>query len=108
MALLTTQPVTVAGLTPALVAAAVGGDTAKPGPNTFLVVKNTDATSKTVTLATPGNLATGDAYPEKAYTVVNGTEKWVPLLPLYRDKTDGLAHITYSNITGVTVAVVSI
>ena len=106
MAALATQVITVAGLTPTFVAAAAGGDTAPVGDREFLVVQNGSGAPVTVTLATPGNLATGDAYPDKAYSVAAGAETWIPLPAVYRDPTDGRAHITYSAAASVTVAVV--
>lgn len=107
MAQISTHSVTVTGGAPTFQAAA-SGDTAAVGTDYVLVVKNGDASSHTVTIATPGNLATGDAYPDKAYTVAAGGEQWVPLLSLYADPSDGLAHISYDATTSVTVAVVKI
>jgi hypothetical protein len=101
-----THTLSIAGTAPTF-AAAAAGDTAECGSGVFLVVKNTDAAPMTVTVATPGTLETGDAYPDKQYTVAatNG-ERWIPMLPLYRDPTDRLAHLTYSATTNVTRAVV--
>lgn len=85
-----------------LLNAAANGDTAACGNGEKLIVKNGDAASKIVTIAVPGNLQTGDAYPDKAYTIPAG-EMWViPLYDFYADPTDGLAHITYSALTSVT------
>jgi hypothetical protein len=108
MALLATTAVTVAGTTQTLAAASAGGDTAHVGDGLFLVVKNGDATSKTVTLVTPATLETGDAYPDKAYTVAAGATALIPLLDVYRNKATGLASITYSAVTSVTVGVFSV
>lgn len=108
MATLSAATIDVAGITTTLAAAAAGGDLAPVGSGLFLIVKNGDATSKTVTLATPGLLPTGDAYPDKAYTVAAGAQVLIPLLPLYRDPADGYAHITYSAVTQVTVGAYSV
>lgn len=105
MAQIPTSTLTVTGTAPTFQAAAAG-DTAAVGDGLYLLVKNGDTVSHTVTLATPGNLVTGDAIPDKTYTVTNGGEAWIPLLIAYRDPTDGLAHITYDATTSVTVAVV--
>lgn len=106
MALIATHNITTVGTPPTFAPAAVG-DTATVGDRFFLVVRNADATSKTVTLTTTGNLATGDAYPDKAYTILAGAEAWIPLgLREYRDASDGLAHIAYSATTSVTRALV--
>jgi hypothetical protein len=104
MALLATNAITVAGTVETLAAASAGGDTIKPDVGAFLAVKNADASSKTVTLVTPGTLPTGDAYPDKVYTVANGTTQYIPVPPaIYRDPTTGLCAITYSAVTSVTV-----
>jgi hypothetical protein len=102
----TFQP-TVAG-TPPTMAAAANGDVAPVGSGYVLIVHNGDGTSKTVTMAVPGDLETGVAYPDKAYTVAAGADAWIPLIRKYADPTDGKAHITYSALTSVTRAVVKI
>jgi len=105
MALIATQSVTVAGTAPTF-AAAAAGDTARVGSHLTLIVKNGGGSPITVTMVYPGNLATGDAIPDKAYTVNNGAEAWIPLLEQYADPTTGNAAITYSGTTSVTRAVV--
>lgn len=106
MALLTAQAITVAGTPPTFVAAAAGGDTCRP--HGVLVVKNGGAGSVTVTAVVPGNLVTGDAYPDKAYTVAAGAEAWIPILREYRDPSTGVAAFAYSGVTSVTVAHVDV
>ncbi|PSS42902.1 hypothetical protein C6401_15190 [Arthrobacter woluwensis] len=71
---------------------------------TTLIVKNGSASTVTVTLITPSTLPTGDAYPDKAYTIPAAGERWIPVLPDYRDPNDGAAHITFSATTSVTAA----
>jgi hypothetical protein len=106
MALITTSTPSVAGTAPSFTAAA-SGDTARCGSGYWLVAKNTNVASRTVTVVVPGNLATGDAYPDKVYTLAADTgEVWVPLLREYADPSDGLAHLTWSATAGVTRAVV--
>lgn len=105
MALITAFSPSIAGTAPTFNAAAAN-DTAEVGVGLWLIVRNDDVADKTVTIATPGLLTTGDAYPDKAYTVTAGTEAWIPLLADYRDPSDGLAHITWSATTSVTRAVV--
>lgn len=108
MSQIATTAVTVAGTAPTL-AAAAASDTAAVGTGLFLIVKNTNAATRTVTIVVPGILTTGDAYPDKAYTIAADTgELWIPLLDIYRDPADNLAHITWSATTGVTRAVVRI
>ena len=105
MALITSYSPTVAGTAPTFSGAAAG-DTAECGEGMVLIVKNTGA-SMTTTVATPGNLPTGDVYPDKVYTVAATTgEQWIPLLNDYRDPATGFAALTYSTTTSVTRAVI--
>lgn len=103
MATLAIQTIDNDGLTPAYVAAAAGGDKAVPGPGSYLHVKNGSAGSINVTLVTPGtvdgNLAVGD----RVVAVGAGAESKIAVGNLYRDPADGLAAITYSAVTTVTV-----
>jgi len=85
---------------------AAANDTAEVGVGLWLIVKNASAGEVDFTIATPGLLTTGDAYPDKVYTVAAGAEAWVPLIADYRDPTDGYAHITWESTTSVTRAVV--
>jgi hypothetical protein len=105
MSLIATKIVNVLASAVALGAAA-SGDTAQCGDGYMLLVKNGDSSSHDVTIAVPGNLATGVAYPDKTYTVPAG-EMWpIPLLAIYADPTDGLAHLTWSATTSMTRAVI--
>jgi hypothetical protein len=107
MAALTTQTVSVAtGLLDtgaALAAAASGGDTAEVGPGKFLVVLNGDASSKTVTIDTPGTVS-GLAIAQATYVVATLDTCIIPLANVFRGST-GRASITYSAVTSVTVGV---
>ena len=87
--------------TPPTFAAPATSDTVQVGST--LIVKNASGASITVTLVTPGNLPTGDAYPDRAYTVAAGAEAWIPVLPEYRN-TAGVAAVTFSAVTSVTAA----
>lgn len=86
-------------------AAAAASDTAQVGDGIYLIVKNGDSSSHTVTITTPSTLATGDAYPDKAYVVPAGEMWFIPMLAIYADFTDGLAHLTWSATTSMTRAV---
>lgn len=87
-------------------AAAASGDTAKCGPGYALLVNNGDASSIDVTIAVPGNTEYGVAAPDKVISVPAG-ELWeIPLLEVYRDPSDRLAHITWSSTTSITRVVV--
>jgi hypothetical protein len=108
VAALTTNVVPTAGLRfdNLLVAAAGGGDTAETGAGVFLVVKNASGSSITVTVATPetfdGDLALADRTVSVAATT---GQSFIPLTARYRDPATGVAAITYSAVTTVTVGV---
>jgi len=87
--------------TPPTFAAPSSSDTVQIGST--LIVKNGSGASITVTMVTPGNLPTGDAYPDKAYTVTAASEAWIPVLPEYRN-TAGVAAVTFSATASVTAA----
>lgn len=107
MALIPTQVLNVAtGAAPAF-AAAAAGDTAEVDPTNTLVVKNGSGAGITVTVATPGNLITGDAFPDKAYVIAAGAEAWIPLASVFADPAiNGQAAVGYSATGSVTRAVV--
>lgn len=90
--------------TPPTFAAPAASDTVQVGST--LIVKNASAGAVTVTMVTPGNLPTGDAYPDRAYTVAAGAEAWIPVLSEYRN-TAGVAAVTFSATASVTVASIS-
>lgn len=109
MALLTAQTISAQASTAltSLAAASAGGDTVAYAANQLLRVKNASGSSVTVTIATPGTLPTGDAYPDKAITVPATTgDVMIKISPeLYGDGATGLVSWTYSAATSVTVAV---
>lgn len=89
--------------------AAAAGDTALCGRGVILVLRNTNAATRDVTITAPGNVATGQAYPDTTITVAaDDGERWIPLYPEYADPADGLAHLTYSATAGLTRAVVAV
>jgi hypothetical protein len=110
MALLTVQQVSRVGAAPTFAAATGGGDTCPTGNNVWIEVKNTSGTSTTVTLATNAGAAPFPGVPFAAETFVvpitTGDMIYGPILPqLFNDATDGLLHITYSQVSGITIAV---
>lgn len=108
MATLATQVVPHTGLVPATFgAAAAGGDKCATGSGVVLVVDNADSGPHTVTLATPGTVD-GLAVTDRAVVVAAGDVAYIPVLDLYKDPSDGLAHITYDAVTSVTVAVLRV
>lgn len=106
MAVLTVQDVTLGGVAPAFSAASAGGDTFPYDAEAIVVVKNGSAAAITVTVTTPGTLASGDAYPDKVISVPAGGERWFRVVADYRDPTTGNVALAYSAVTSVTVAVV--
>jgi hypothetical protein len=105
VAALVTNVIPIAGLRidNLFVAAAGGGDTAETGSGTDLIVKTT-GTLTTVTIATPETFD-GLALADRTFTTVATGESKIPLTNRYRDPTTGVASITYSSVTGVTVCV---
>lgn len=110
MAQLSVQAVTRAGtgLTPSYAAASGGGDTVKVGPTVFLHVKNGHSSAQTVTVVTPGTTAGGLAISDLAIAVPNGAERMIgPIDNSFRGS-GGLASITYSGVTSLTIAAIRI
>lgn len=114
MATLTTQSVTRSGsgLTPTYASCAGGGDACETGDDIFLHVKNTNAATRDVTIAIPSGQS---PYPGVVYTstvctipATTGDKMIGPISSLYKDPTTGLATITYSAVTNLTIAVVKL
>lgn len=112
MATLTTQAITRAGTIITPVAATGGGDAMSCGANNFLRVVNGGGGSINVTIAI---VAGATPWPNAAYTstvvaVGAGVTKDIGPIPsgLYQDATTGLAQITYSGVTTVTVAAIQL
>jgi hypothetical protein len=109
MAALTTQNIVDAGTKPTFAAASTS-DTAEigTGHNTFLVYKNTDATTEAITVVAPGTTPYGQPFPDPVLTIAATTgELWIPLRKEYDDGS-GRATVTMASATGITVAVVRI
>jgi hypothetical protein len=92
----------LAGTAPTF-SAPLSADTVEVG--TILIVKNGSGASVNVTLDTPGNLNTGDAYPDKVYAVPAAGERWIPILPDYRQPS-GLANVAFAATASVTTAAI--
>lgn len=111
MALLSTQSITKAGLTLVEGSATGGGDTIRIGDRIFLYVHNADASSKTVTVDVPGNTEYGVAKPDLAVTVAAGAWSFIGPIDstfLQPGSSPGVANITYSAVTNLKVAAVSL
>ncbi|MEU8683143.1 hypothetical protein [Streptomyces sp. NPDC048611] len=107
MAALTMQTLSLsAGTAPTLVAAGAT-DTVNDcgnGSNMFLWYKNTNGSTRTITVTVPGVNAYGQNNPDPVYTIGATTgELMIPLRPEYIDSS-GICTITPSATAGVTVA----
>lgn len=108
MATLTTQTVSRAGITPTY-AAVAASDVFTPDATTFLHIKNgggsPDAVSVSVLQGNPP--AAGLTISPVTISVTNGQERMIGPFPPYffADPTTGLATVTHSFITTVTVGV---
>lgn len=110
MATLTVNEVTLAGFRDdnALVAAAGGGDSFLPGATTYIRVNNGGGAPITVTVATPNSVGnSGLAQADVSVSVTNAQSRLIGPFPahLFAQADDGLADITYSGVTSVTVGV---
>ena len=104
MAALTQYVIDADGGKPTFVSAAGGGDTAVAGPSSFVVFKNTDGSPVTVTLVTPGTVS-GLAVADRPVVVAATTgEEWIAVGDEYKDPTTGRVSMTYTGVTGLTVA----
>ena len=108
MALLATQTAVQAGLTPSY-SAVSSSDTAVPGDNVVLIVRNAGGSADTVTIVTPSTFS-GLAIADQTVTVPATTgERIIPLpASLYADPTTGLATIQHSFTTSVTCIVLGV
>lgn len=104
MAVLTVALTNVTGTTLAMAAAAGGGDEFVAVGGVCLLVRNADASSKTVTVVRPGTTY-GTADPDIAVTVAAGATAVIGPIPSeFANPADGNIDITYSAVTSVTVA----
>jgi hypothetical protein len=111
MAKIEEQVVSLAGVGPAYSAAAGGGDTFDPDEDTFIHVKNGHSSPQTVTIATPRtDPGTGQPEADIAVAVPNGGERMIGPFPheVFADPTTGLASLTYSGVTALTLAVLKV
>lgn len=96
----------VAGRTLTFAAASGGGDRAPVGERLYLLVRNGSGGSVTVTLDATGTAFNATAVADTAVVIAAAGEAIVPLLRAYRSESDGLAGVSYSSPTSVTVAVI--
>lgn len=109
MATLPYVQVQIAGTNPGLVAATAGGDKVAPNDRGALLVRNGSAASINVTVVIPGNTKYGEPNPDKVIAVPAGADRLIGPFPFdLADSVDGLVAITYSAVTTVTVAAITI
>lgn len=112
MATLTTQNISLSAIIPTYANASGGGDKVRPGPRTFLHVKNASGASITVTVddtKTPTPEGATGFDPDLKCVIAGGSEKMVgPIVEGRFRGTDGLAAVTYSSATSVTIAVLKV
>jgi hypothetical protein len=110
MALLTTQVVTRAAITPTYGAVAAS-DTFVPGDTTFLHIKNGGGSPDAVSVAAPGSAVLPNVTnAATTVSVTNAQERMIGPFPanVYADPTTGLVTVTHSFTTSVTVAVINV
>ena len=106
MAALTSQAVTVAGITPSAVAVSSSDTIAQAqfGPVGLLVrVINAGASPDTVTIVDPNLTAIGSAATNPTVSVTNGTTKEFLLPAAAVNQSTGLATLQHSFTTSVTI-----
>jgi hypothetical protein len=108
MALLATQDVVYAGLLPTYAAATGGGDTFVADQDTILHAKNGSGGALTVTVAVAATSVGGQAITSIAVSVPAGSERMIGPFPpnFFNSPSTGVASITYSGVTSLTVAII--
>lgn len=106
MALLAKQALSSVGSVPTLAAATGGGDTVAMdgGGTAILVVKNGDASPKTVTVG-DARTPLGQTQPGVPLVIAAGATGYIVLDPATANST-GVVAVTYSAVTSVTVGAV--
>lgn len=104
MALLTKQTVDAAGTVITYSAATGGGDTAKFDDDSTLRVKNGGGSSINVTISDPGTTPAGNGSSGRVVAVAGGAEKTIKVKRSLNNPNTGVAAISYSAVTSVTVA----
>jgi hypothetical protein len=92
-----------AALTFTAATSGAGGDTLTGGQGVHLYVNNGSGASINVTIATPETVEGSLAVADRVIAVAAGQNREIPVPSRYNDAT-GLATVTYSAVTTVTVA----
>lgn len=104
---LTIQKSTTSGLEVVFTAASGAGDSFTNDGKTMLRVKNADVSDKTITIVSP--IACNQGFTHDVSVVVTaGEERDIGLFPRNRfNDENGKVIVTYSDVTSVTIAVIS-
>lgn len=106
LTIVTPVPASGSALAPAAVAA--GGDQFLNDGDIVLYFKNTNASSRTVTIATGGTIG-GIAIADVTVALAQNEEKLVgPFDPRIFNDSNGYVQLTYTADTGVTVAAIRV
>lgn len=107
--LITPQSPVVTGTAPTYEGANVDGNRVdmKTYPRLWLHVKNTNGATRTLTLVTPGTVG-GQNIVDRSITIPATTgDLFIPLDRAVKG-TDGICHMTWSAVAGVTVAALNV
>lgn len=90
------------------VAAAAGGDQFVNTGREVIYLKNTNASTRTITVVT-GGTAGGVGIADISFSIAQNEEKlYGPLDPRIFNNSNGMVQITYSGVTNLTVAVIKV
>lgn len=106
MSTLTTQVVGQTGATISFANASGGGDACSTGDGVRLLVQNGGESSTTVTLVTPGKVDGDLDIADRTFAVAAGAFGAIPVSDRYRTPSTGLASVTCSPTTDVSLAVI--
>lgn len=108
MALLAPQAPSPAGTAPSYAAATGGGDTVRPGPGIYLDVKNAHTSAQTVTVVAVQQCNHGSLHNLAVAVPANtGQMEIGPIDGRFARLSDGLAEITYSGVTALTIRAIT-
>lgn len=111
MATLTAQLPVVSGLDATYAAADVAGDEFLNTAKECIHVKNGSASPVTVTIASPNacSFSVTDTAHDRVVTIAAGDDKFIGPFPKAQfNDVDGMVQVAYSDVTTVTVAVLTI
>lgn len=103
------QPTAAVAVALGAAAAEAGGDKFLNDGRVILYVKNTNASTYTITVVTAGVVLGSIAIADVTFTVAQSEEKIVgPFPPRYFNDGGGFVNLSYSGVTNLTVAAVKL